>query len=175
MNKGNNMYQWKKKYSHQGIDPNLAGEELERIRDERNKLDPGVIVEESTPVSAPLHPAFTWDDATAAHKFRKTEARRLVESIIVIDEIAGTPPAPAYYHVKTQGHPRYEPVELVVDSMDLYASALIEIEKQMSGLTIALERLKEAAGRSEQPEHLGRISIAIETARALDSAITALH
>lgn len=59
------------------VDAQTAGEELQRIYQEKGGLNPSDIVEESRHDSAPLHPCFEWDDETAAEKYRQTQAMQL--------------------------------------------------------------------------------------------------
>ena len=167
------MYEWKTgtRYVVAAED---AAAELERIRTTFGSLHPGNIVGESAPDEAPLHSVFTWDDPIAADKWRKREARKLVRALVVVADDTDDR-QPVYVHVNTEDRPRYEPIEVVVQSVDLYASALSELEAQMNGMKTALDQLKRAAGRSDQPERMARITIAVETARALDHAIGALH
>lgn len=65
------------------VPPSDAADELDRIRAERGALRPDVIVEESRPVDAVLHPVFEWDDTVAAERFRRTQARGLIRCLVV--------------------------------------------------------------------------------------------
>ncbi len=55
------VYQWKPTANFK-IDAQTAGDELERIASMREKLTPEVIVDESRPEAAILHPCFDWND-----------------------------------------------------------------------------------------------------------------
>ena len=68
------------------VDAQTAGEELQRIYQEKGGLNPSDIVEESRNDSAPLHPCFEWDDEIAAEKYRQTQAMQIVRSIVTIQE-----------------------------------------------------------------------------------------
>lgn len=81
------IYQWKGG-SHLLIDAQAAGEELERIRVRQNgRIESEDVVREARDEASPLHPAFDWNDATAAEKYRVEQAKYLIRSIeIVIDK-----------------------------------------------------------------------------------------
>ena len=46
-----------------GVTADQAGDELARIYVEKGELTAPLVVDESRPEEAPLHPAFEWDDA----------------------------------------------------------------------------------------------------------------
>lgn len=88
------IYQWKDG-SHVRLDPQIAGEELERIRVLWNgRLDSKDVVREARSEDSPLHPAFDWDDASAAEKYRVEQAKYLIRSIEVIVERPDEEPTP---------------------------------------------------------------------------------
>ena len=69
----------------QRIPAQTAGEELEKLREAGNGiLTPQTIVDAAADPAAPLHPAFTWDDAAAARKCRLQEAGYLTRSLVVV-------------------------------------------------------------------------------------------
>lgn len=56
--------------------------ELERIRlDNHGLLKPEIVVDESRPEEAVLHPCFDWVDESAAEKYRIHQARNLIKSV----------------------------------------------------------------------------------------------
>lgn len=78
--------QWKRG-SRVGVAANVAYHELERIRHENDgDLPIEQIVKDSRPENAPLHPAFEWDDAAAAHKYRIEQARYITRSLVTVSE-----------------------------------------------------------------------------------------
>ena len=84
----------------------VAGAELERIQNQRGVIEPRVVVEESRPESAPLHPVFEWDDDKAAENYRTWQARSLIKSVRVIEMRDGADvPVPVYVHVPTATPP----------------------------------------------------------------------
>jgi hypothetical protein len=79
-------YQWKPG-AHISIPAHVAATELLRIESRDGVLTPQAIVEDSRPASAPLHPAFEWDDQLAAEKYRLDQARYLVRSLVVVNVV----------------------------------------------------------------------------------------
>lgn len=112
------------------VDAQTAGEELQRIYQEKGGLNPSDIVEESRHDSAPLHPCFEWDDEIAAEKYRQTQAMQIVRSIVTIQESDKKEPQEvrAFVHVQKS----YHPISVVIDNKEqmeeLLASALSELK-----------------------------------------------
>src|ERR1700744_1101812 len=97
------LYQWKAGF-HTPIKAEIAGAELERIRQLKNgDYTPTDVVNESREEIAPLHPAFTWDDAIAAEKSRYDEARNVIRHIVVIKDGTLEPePVRAFVSIRTE-------------------------------------------------------------------------
>jgi hypothetical protein len=77
------IYQWKTG-AHISIDPQAAGEEMERIRVHRNgRLDQEAVVEAARSPDSALHDHFEWDDRKAANSFRLDQAGHLIRCITV--------------------------------------------------------------------------------------------
>lgn len=57
--------------------------ELEAIWNERHRLTPGDVVEVAQAADHPLHSFFEWDNGTAAHAFRLSQASGLIRSVKV--------------------------------------------------------------------------------------------
>jgi hypothetical protein len=64
-------------------DATVAGNEIERIAEKHGIVSPELVVNESRPVTAPLHGEFEWDDAKAASEYRVSQARYILRSITV--------------------------------------------------------------------------------------------
>lgn len=85
-------------------DPQLIGEFLEALIDEKNEhVTAEEIIAAAKRSDSPLHPCFLWDDPEAAHRFRKSQARRLVKHLFV--QKAGEPTRTrAFYYVRHPEH-----------------------------------------------------------------------
>jgi len=90
----------------------VVGEAVERIAATHGGVTPAMLVEHARPKTAPLHPAFEWDDGVAAEEWRRTQARYLLRMLVIREADAGEaqPPEPirAFVSVTTQeGERRY--------------------------------------------------------------------
>lgn len=85
----------------------VAGEELNRIYEERGKLDAADVVDESRPVDAALHPEFEWDDPKAAELYRQQQARNLINCIVTVVDTPKNKQVEtrAFVHVEQSYHP----------------------------------------------------------------------
>lgn len=148
------IYRFKRAY--EGVDPQAAGEELERIRIDRNghlrTLD---IVLEAAEPSSPIHAAFTWDDQIAAHEFRLTEARQFVKNLVVKKD-ENSESEPAYWNVRVSGSGNgpmeqyYQSSVVIAKSPLEYASALSLMQSELFAAQSGLEKLLRLAPRSDR-------------------------
>ncbi len=146
------IYKWRFENLYP-IDPQKAGEELNRIYQERGALNPSDIVEESKDERSPLHPCFEWDDTVAANRYREGQAANIVRAIITEPDIAtgATEEVRAFVHVQET----YRPIQIVVDEeammQELLASALRELSSfqkkynALSALSPVFEAIKKVS------------------------------
>lgn len=101
---------------------------LEMVRETNGGvLRPSDVVDAARPDDAPLHPAFTWDDADAAEKYRQDEARRLIRSVCVIDTSKPEAlPQPVYLHVKADNRGQQYLTTTEVMSNDEHRTRVLE-------------------------------------------------
>lgn len=158
-----------------GVDAETAGSELERIHQKHGALKPKIVVNESRPEDAPLHPVFEWDDFVAAEEWRVHTARNLIRSVHVInnDERA----EPVYVNVQATNNEReYQPMSVVVQRVDLYASAIYEAQCRIKGAEKALNELKIAAERENKGDlNLAAINIAMKALSTASDAVNKIH
>ncbi len=86
-----NKYDWKIKTLAKGIDPEIAANELSRIKNVYGSLRPEHIVNESRGKKAPLHSLFEWDDSKAAEHYRLQQARTIINNVVVTVVSNGAP------------------------------------------------------------------------------------
>lgn len=55
-------------------------DQLQVVYETHGQLTPGIVVEEATPETSPLHGHFEWDNGVAGHKYRLVQARQLIRS-----------------------------------------------------------------------------------------------
>lgn len=122
------VYQWKLP-GVVPVDAQTAGDELERIYQQRGNIEPSTVVNESRPASAPLHSCFEWDDVVAAEKYRESQAGYIIRSIVTVCEDTLEPVVTRAFVSVTDG---YKPISVVVNTPDEYdtllATALRELE-----------------------------------------------
>lgn len=165
-----------------GVKADAAAAELERIYATHRELKPSVIVDESRPKEAPLHPAFEWRDKVAAEEYRLWQARQIVRCVHVIED-GEKKAAPVFVHVrleKDEDEPAkregaYHPVSVVVQNVDLFERALSELEQRMRAAMASVEALRSAAEKSDDSDRLARVALAVRALETASDAIRALH
>ena len=75
-------------YQIRNLEPQIAGETLDKIKKETGVLNADVVLEKAKDDKNPLHNYFEWNDTIAANEFRLNQANYLIRSIKVeiIDE-----------------------------------------------------------------------------------------
>lgn len=120
------VYQWKPE-ARVKVDPQVAGEELERIRVWNNgRLEAANVVEASKEPEAPLHHEFEWDDKTAADKWRLDQAGYLIRSITILAEKPDGDAAPvrAFVSVKRDEDRSYTSIAHALSDEELRAQVI---------------------------------------------------
>jgi hypothetical protein len=132
------VFQWKEG-ARFGIDAQVAGDELERIRQTSGGvLVPRSIVEASRPADARLHGFFDWDVHKAAQAHWEEQARLIMRCIV---EVRVTPASKepvrvqAYIHVHDkQAGPCYMSAASVMSDEDLRKQAIADALALLNGL-----------------------------------------
>lgn len=115
------IYRWK----IEGITPisaQVAGEELERIYKRDGVIEPETVVEENSTPSAPLYSCFEWDDTTAAHRYRVSQAQKIIRAIVKVEELEKPCEVRAFVNVQSE----YHPIRVVMQD-DKKRAALLEM------------------------------------------------
>lgn len=169
-------YQFKAGAHVKNVTADVVGNELDRIYKTNKKITVDIVVDESRPETAPLHPAFEWDDALAAESFRKYQARDIIKSVVIVTDNNKPEPISQYVHVPTESEPAYHPVSVVTSNMDYYIATLHDLTKQMNALMKTINRLKEQAEEANEDEdRIVKISIAVQAMATAQSAVMALN
>ncbi len=140
------IFKWKSFTAIQ-VDPQIAGEELERLTEENGGIiTPAVLVESSRSEDAPLHKAFKWDDAEAAIEYRKDQARLVLRSIVIITNENREPAEPiqtvrAFIHSETEKG--YCPIVRAMSSKELRREVLTKAWKELREWKERYEHLSE--------------------------------
>lgn len=163
------------------VDADTVGNELARIQKEHGVTTPKAVVDVARPEDAPLHPVFEWRDDVAGEKYRHWQARNLIKSVHVVTEQDGRRESePLMVHVPVSAeHAKggYQPVSVVVQQPDMYASALAELNRKLNAARESLDVLKRAADKSPDTdqERMARIAIAVQAMQTASAAVQALH
>lgn len=75
-------YQWRPRMELP-IDPQVAGEELQKLRDEKGEVDAATVIETARSKKSPLHGIFEWNDGKAANIYRRQQAEQLIKALVV--------------------------------------------------------------------------------------------
>ena len=158
-----------------GVDAQKAGLELDRIQQKYGAIKPKIVVDEARPDDAPLHPVFEWNDVVAAEEWRVHTARNLVRSVQVITSDKQV--EPVYVSVQAPNNEReYQPMSVVVQTVDMYASAVYEAQCRLNAAERALKDLKNAAERDNKDDYrLAAINIAMKALSTASDAVLKLQ
>lgn len=78
------VYQWKSG-SRISADAQTAGEMCSRL-EEAGQLTAKALLDANRPLDAPLHGEFDWNDTTAAEAWREHQARRIINSLVIVSD-----------------------------------------------------------------------------------------
>lgn len=136
------VYQWKIPTLY-SVDAQTAGEELERIYNERGELSPKNVVDASRSEQAPLHVCFEWDNEKAAEKWREEQASRIISTITIVGENANTAGREVRSFIHAQGS--YHPLAVVVSDVDKTAEMLKDALRELASFRKKYETLSQLA------------------------------
>ncbi len=168
-------YQFKEG-SHVSGDPNKIGKEFERLEKTEDGLTAETAIEAAKVKTSPLHDTFEWDDTAAAHQHRLKQARTLIRSVEVVIIGSNKPKRRGWVHIREgkTSKGRYEPMEVVVQEMDLFHSALEELQEKLSAAARAVAELRDAAGLSKQKGKMAIIGVVMKSLETASEAIKKL-
>ena len=155
-------------------DPQLVGQELERIRQRDGGITVDVVLSEARPPDAPLHPLCTWDDSVAAENWRRDEIRRAIRCLQV-ETLVGEP-YKVFVHCANpardqQGY--YQRVEVAVQNINEYELVFKSAALRLGEAQRAMAELKRVAESLQPPFSIRRTAV-VEADQALLQASEAL-
>lgn len=127
----------------------LAGEECERLAATKEGLTPERLVEASRPTSAPLHEEFEWNDKTAADKYRKQQARCIIDNLYITVTGGEQIKTRAFVSLKETPVGAYTPMNAVLNSEQLTASLLETAKRELESFRAKYKRLAKLSGVME--------------------------
>ncbi len=129
-----------------GITPQVAGEEIERIKQKSGFITPVMLVAKAKAKSSRIHDCFTWDDTEAAKLHRINEAKFLLRMIQVeIGSDEETVVTRAFVSVSEGDSTAYQTIQTVMGDDDLREQLLQQALKELRSFKQKYAQLKELA------------------------------
>lgn len=133
---------------------------LERITEKgEGRLTPTAVVKDAKSKNSPLHQFIDWDDKSASHKYRLSQARKLIRSVTLeVHTTTKILAGPVYVRdprvdAKEQG---YVPVLNIKSERDL---AYDIMRNELTKVLASLERARGIAGTLEMGEDLEELLV----------------
>ena len=124
---------------YKGISAVKVYDEIVSIGD---SATPEQIVEKARDESTELHKCFTWDDADAAEKWRKQEARQIRHFLVIRDETDTAQPELRAFHFNASGE-GYKTAERVFKNPDEYSMLLKRAYAELHAFAEKYRRFKD--------------------------------
>ena len=144
--------------SYKGLDAQITGDELERIRrSNEGRLATESVVAAAKKKSSPLHGAFTWDVDKAAKEYQLHEARFLIRAVLQVD---GGVERSAFINVSVHHEANgqdayadryYQSVQVIPSSPIEYESALAMAIVRQTSANNAVDELLALAPKKAKP------------------------
>lgn len=145
---------------HSRIPAEAAYNELNRIKEKYGSLEARYVPEESRSANALLHSVFEWDDRVAGIKHREEQARKLIQSLIVVHEEAPEVKVRAFQIVSA--HRRSEETKRAVRVYESTGTALEDPSMRQEILDRAMRELNEFRKRYSALTELAEVLSAID-------------
>lgn len=162
------------KFDHEAV-----GAALDAIRERDGGIRPVTVLEEAAPEESPLHTPFEWDDELAAGEYRLWQARKLIRNVVpVIYEKSATGERVEreipFVHVPAKGDEpaQYRDLDSLVSDTDAFARAFDYAMQKLRVAQRSVAELEALVERSDQPQRMDVIRVAL---RGLETAQTALE
>lgn len=158
-----------------GVDPEAVYASLESIR-KSGRLTADRVIAAAADPDHPLHGAFEWDDAKAAHEYRLAQARQLVRAVAIQPSDEKEEPRRVYVHVPPATPADdgfYERTEIVAKSVDMFQAALTAALADVRAAQQRVSDLRRHAGDDES--RVAVIAIVTQALAAAEAAIGRLH
>lgn len=127
----------------------VIGEHVERLVEQRHgRLTPDDIVEDARNPVSPLHPNFEWDDMAAAALHRRSTARALMQSIVIVRIQDQDIPAPVRAFVNVVADDKqhyYTPITVAMNDATLRDQIIEQAWKELQSWRKKYEEYREFA------------------------------
>jgi uncharacterized protein YejL (UPF0352 family) len=146
----NMVYQWKIPVFP--VDAQAAGAEIERIGRQTGKITPETVLEQSRGAEAVLHGCFDWNDASAAEKYRREQARDIINNLVTVTVHGAQTETPVRVFVNIQNE--YKSIEEVSVNSDYTDDMLKAALKELVSFKQKYATLKALSGVFAQIDSL---------------------
>ena len=136
------VYQWK--VPIYPISAQDAGAEIERIGKQSGKITPETVLEQSRGADSVLHKCFDWDDASAAEKYRRAQARDIINNLVTVTVHGAQTETPVRVFVNIQNE--YKSIEEVSVNSDYTGDMLKDALKELVSFKQKYATLKALSG-----------------------------
>lgn len=127
-----------------GADAQTVAEEIYSIGSAPTTHD---IVKKAEDESTELHKCFTWDNDKAAELWRLREARRIVQLLVIKEEVVPKerPEIRMFYKVDSKSSEGYKPTKIIVAEEDEYKKLLTIAARELKAFKSKYSMLTELA------------------------------
>src|SRR5574337_66181 len=165
------------KRAGRGVTAQVAGREIARIEARDGHVTSESLVDASRPDDAPLHPAFEWNDARAAERYRVHQASTLIRAVVTVEtKEASEHKSWVLTTVEEAPKPVYVSAARVVESPSMFADAIGRLNRNLEVAKRGVAELTALATQEgSEPERMARIALAAQALEAAASAVSSLH
>lgn len=149
------VFEWGPK--HYSVDAGVVARIVIKLEKKYGICPPDALVQAGSRENSPIHRLFTWEDEIAAQKWRRQEARMIIDSIRIVQEETGEQ-VQAFYNVKvTQGeevHQGYVSMSVVAEDPELQEQAIEDALRYLKAFQRRYRHLKALSGVFEAIDQL---------------------
>lgn len=134
-----NNYAWKPG-TRTKAKPEVAGERLRQLLQTHGRLTAPIVLDDSRPADAPLHPEFEWDDWKAAEQHRLEQARHIMQALVLVDTEVSDKPIRAFVVVSDEEGNTYQDIAVAMADPEMRGQVL---QRAMRELEVWGERYQQ--------------------------------
>ncbi len=122
-----------------------AGEHLEHLRGQYGALTAELVLEDASDPTSPLHQHFTWDNTEAARLWRLTEARHLLNCIVLLRGDEHKEPIRAFVVISHGEGDAYQSLTLAMGDPEMRQDVLTRAWRELQAFTEKYREYEELA------------------------------
>jgi hypothetical protein len=127
------IYRWKNQSLGQ-VPAQIVGEEIQRITVQNGGcIKPHNIVAHAQAVTSPIHRCFEWNNKLAAEKYRIEQAKYMLRSIVVVQQVPDDEPllVRAFVSIKKNDEPVYTSIHRAVNDPEQWEFVLASAYEEL--------------------------------------------